>query len=181
LLIVTSMKRFILPAVLLAILLPVCAHAQGSAVGVTLGSGESLADGLEFSFGDTVFQAYYETTFGNDTRFRLLYGTFDTDVSVPGDEGPLLLSSSIEYVNLIGQYDFDEVYGRSALFGGVGLYRNKIDGLDSEKDWGLVVGVNTMFPVTRQFALTAEIAYHWANFEENLSALIVSGGVKIRF
>jgi len=170
-------RRTILPA-LLAVLLPICAHAQSSAIGVTVGSGESLEDGLDFEFGDTVVQLYYETSFGGGTSFRLQYGTFDTQVR-PDEAEPL--DASIEYVDLIGQYEFDEVYGQSALFAGLGLYRNDVEGLASEKDWGLVLGVNGTFPVSRRFALLGEIAYHWADFDQNLSILVVSGGVKIRF
>lgn len=175
------MRRATLFAAFLAILLPVCAHAQSSAIGVTIGSGESLEDGLQFDLGDTVVQLYYETSFGNGTSFRALYGTFDTEVELPGEAEPQLLDSTIEYVNLIAQYEFDEVYGRSALFGGLGFYRNDISGMDEEKDWGLVLGVNSMFPVSRRLALTAEITYHWADFEENLSVIVFSGGLKVRF
>lgn len=180
-LIVTNMNRRTILATLLVLLLPVCAHAQSSAIGFSIGSGESLDDGLDFTFGDTIVQLYYESTFGDGTTFRFLYGTFDTEYALPGDAEAPLLDASVEYVNLIGQYEFDEVYGQSALFAGLGMYRNEITGLDSEKDWGLVVGVNATFPVTRRLALTAEIAYHWANFDENLSIIVVSGGAKIRF
>jgi hypothetical protein len=175
------MKRLTLFAALLALMLPVCAHAQSSAIGVSVGSGESLDDGLDFSFGDTVVEIYYETTFGQGTSFRFQYGTFDTQAEVGEDPDLELLDASVEYINLIGQYEFDEVYGQSAIFGGLGLYRNEIDGFDDEKDWGLVLGVNGTFPVSRRFALTAEIAYHWANFDQNLSILVVSGGAKLRF
>lgn len=175
------MKRVTLFATLLAFILPVCAHAQSSAIGVSVGSGESLDDGLDFSFGDTIVEIYYETTFGEGTAFRVQYGTFDTQAEVGDDPDLQQLDASVEYINLIGQYEFDEVYGRSAIFGGLGLYRNEVDGFDDEKDWGLVLGVNGTFPVTRRFALTAEIAYHWANFDRNLSILVVSGGAKIRF
>jgi len=175
------MKRRTLLAALLALALPICAQAQSSAIGVSVGSGESLKDGLDFSFGDTVVQLYYETTFGAGTSFRVQYGTLDTQVDVDGDDATPLLDSSIEFVDLIGQYEFDEVYGQSAIFGGLGFYRNEVSGLDDEKSWGAVLGVNGTFPVSRRFALTAEISYHWANFEQDLSILVVSGGAKIRF
>jgi hypothetical protein len=41
--------------------------------------------------------------------------------------------------------------------------------------------VNGTFPVTRRFALTGEIAYHWADFDQNLSILVASAGFKVRF
>jgi hypothetical protein len=128
-----------------------------------------------------VVQLYYETSFGNGTSLRALYGTFDTQVELAGEAEPLLVDTSIEYVNLITQYEFDEVYGRSALFGGLGFYRSELTGGGKEEDWGLVLGVNSTFPVSRRLALTAEIAYHWADFEENLSVIVFSGGAKIRF
>jgi len=174
------MKRRILYAALLALLIPVCAHAQSSAVGITVGSGESLADGLDFSFGDTVYQIYYETDFGGGTKFRVQYGTFDTQTDPVEVDDPKL-DTSIEYVNLIGQYEFDEVYGQSALFAGLGLYRSETKGFDDEKDWGLVLGVNGTFPISRRLALTGELAYHWADFDNNLSVLVASGGFKVRF
>jgi hypothetical protein len=175
------MTRPTILAALLLVLVPVCASAQSSAIGVSVGSGESLEDGLNFEFGDTIVQLYYETTFGVGTTFRVQYGTFDTEVELQGETELQTFDSTVEFVNLIGQYEFDEVYGQSALFAGLGLYRNEVEGLDAEKDWGLVLGVNGTFPVTRRFALTAEIAYHWADFEQNLSVLVVSGGAKIRF
>lgn len=174
------MKRLTLLAALVTLLFPVCAAAQSSAFGVTIGSGESLDDGVDFEFGDTVVQLYYETDFGGGTSFRFQYGTFDVEPD-PDDTGNTLPDSKMQYVNLITQYEFDEIYGQSAIFGGLGLYQNEIDGLDDQKDWGVVLGVNGAFPVSRNFALTAEIAYHWADFDENLSVIIVSGGFKVRF
>lgn len=174
------MKRRILLAALLALALPICAQAQSSAIGVNIGTGESLDDGLDFNFGDTLFEVYYETTFGVGTSFRFQYGTFDTEFETEA-ETPVFLDASVEYINLIGQYEFDEVYGQSALFGGLGLYRNEIDGLEDEKDWGVVLGVNGSFPVTRSLALTAELAYHWADFDQQMSVLIASVGLKVKF
>ncbi len=180
-LIVTRMRRLALIIVLTLLFVP-AAWAQSSAVGISIGSGESLKDGLDFSFGDTVYQLYYETSFGGGTSFRVQYGTFDTTAMIPTIEGELIPeNSSIEFIDLIGRYEFDEVYGQSSVFGGLGLYRNETATLDDEKDWGLVLGVDGTFPVSRRFALTAEIAYHWADFEQNLSVIVVSGGVKIRF
>lgn len=180
-LIVTRMNRTRFLVALLVLFLPISAQAQASAIGVSVGGGESLEDRLDFSLDDTVFQIYYETSFGQGTTFRAQYGTFDTQVEITDADVVSKVDSTVEFVNLIGQYEFDEVYGQSAIFGGLGFYRHDIEGFDREKDWGLVVGVNGAFPVTRRFALTAEAAYHWADFEENLSVIVFSVGAKIRF
>ncbi len=174
------MKRLAL-MIFALILFPATLAAQGSAIGVQLGIVQSTNDDeLDVEFDDTIVEAWIATELDSGTILKLKGGRFDTDegllIGAPGleDEG------TIEYAAAVIEYRFYEVFGSTALFAGPGVYRQKF-GTFSETDWGATVGVNGLFPITRRLGFTAEVGYHWANFDSSRTFLTATGGLRVGF
>jgi hypothetical protein len=77
------------------------------------------------------------------------------------------------------EYRFAEPFGYTGLFAGTGIYRQS-SGTRQDTDYGFVGGVNGIFPISRSVGITAEAAYHWANFY-NPKPRFGSVGVGLRF
>lgn len=167
-------KRLI--AIAFIVVAPVIVQAQPSAVGMSFGIAEPTADGLDFNLEDSAIEIYYKVPLDVGTSLKLKYGTLESELEIAGtkDEGDL------QYLDLLVAYEFDESFGKSSLFAGIGMYRQEIGDLD-ESDYGFAVGVNATFPVSRRFALTSELTYHYAHFEADTGFLILSGGLEINF
>lgn len=174
------MKR--LPLIVLAVLLiPTTLEAQRSAFGVQLGVVQSTDDDeLEVEFDDTIAEVYISTELDSGTILKLKGGRFDTGeglgIGAPGLED----NGTVEYAAAIIEYRFYEVFGSTALFAGPGVYRQKF-GTFSETDWGGTVGVSGLFPITRRLGFTAEVGYHFANFESSRTFLTATGGLRVAF
>lgn len=173
--IVTPMKRRLFLATLL--LFPSLAFAQPFQFGVLAGQGRSMEDGFKFSFDEGVREVFFGARVDVDTMFNVKLGQTDTET---GPAGESVADGKIDYVVGQVEYQFDEVWGSSAVFGGPGAYRLRAGDLE-DTNLGLVGGVNTTFPINRQFGLTLELAYHWVNFEEQYSFLTATGGVRVSF
>lgn len=173
--IVARMKRGLLLASLL--LFPSFALAQPFQFGVLAGGGRSMEEGFDFEFDEGVREVFFGARVDVDTMFNVKLGQTDTQL---GPAGEPVEDGKIDYVVGQVEYEFDEVWGSSAIFGGPGAYRLRA-GDTEDTNIGLVAGVNTTFPVTRQFGLMLELAYHWVNFEEQYSFLTATGGVRIAF
>lgn len=176
-LIVTAMKRgFLLVALLL---LPSIASAQPFEFGLIAGRVESMEDGFDFDFDEGLIEAFFAARVDEDTMFRIKVG--DTDM--PFDAaGTAVADGQLQYLTGEIEYRFDEVWGRSALFAGPGVYRAESASTGVEEtDFGLVGGVNTSFPLTRRIDLLLELAYHWTNFEESYTFITAGAGLKISF
>lgn len=164
-----------------ALLLSSTVEGQRSSIGVQLGVVQSTNDDeLDVEFDDTILEAYIATELDSGTLLKLKGGRFDTDeglgIGAPGleDEG------TVEYAAAVIEYRFYEVFGSTALYAGPGVYRQKF-GTFTETDWGGTVGVNGLFPITRRLGFTAEIGYHWANFESSRTFLTATGGLRVAF
>lgn len=173
--IVTRMKRSLLLASLL--LFPAFAFAQPFQFGVMAGTGRSMEDGFEFSFDQGVREVFFGARIDVDTMFNVKLGQTDTET---GPAGEAVVDGEIDYVVGQVEWKFDEAWGSSAVFAGPGAYRVRA-GDQEDTNLGLVGGVNTTFPITRQFGLVLELAYHWVNFEEQYTFLTATGGVRIAF
>ena len=167
-------KRFLAIAFLLS--LPVAAQAQMSSLGMTFGIAEPTADGLDYNLEDTVLELYYKVPLDKGTSLRLKYGTLESELEI----GDVKDTGDLQYLDLLVAYEFDETFGNSSLFAGVGMYRQEIGDLD-ESDYGFAAGVNATFPVTRRFAFTSELAYHYAHFEADTGFLMLTGGIEFNF
>lgn len=165
-----------LAAIAFFVTLPVIAQAQSSSVGMSFGLAEPTADGLDFNLQDSTLEIYYKVPLDEGTSLKLKYGTLESDLDIRGTKG----TGDFQYLDLLVAYEFDENYGKSSMFAGIGLYRQEI-GQQAESDYGFNVGVNALFPVTRRFALTTELSYHYAHFESDTGFLILSGGFDINF
>lgn len=174
--IVTRMKRGLLLASLL--LFPSLALAQPFQFGVLAGGGRSMEEGFDFEFDEGVREVFFGARIDVDTMFNVKLGQTDTAL---GPNAEPVADGRIDYVVGQVEYQFDEVWGSSAVFGGPGAYRLRAEGGVEDTNIGLVGGINTTFPITRQFGLMLELAYHWVNFEEQYSFLTATGGVRIAF
>jgi hypothetical protein len=167
-------KRLV--AIAFVVALPVFVQAQTSAVGMSFGIAEPTADGLDFNLKDSTLEIYYQVPLDVGTSLKLKYGTLESDLEIEGTKA----EGDLQYLDLLVSYEFDETFGKSSFFGGIGMYRQEIGDLD-ESDYGFVIGVNATFPVTRRFALTSELSYHYAHFEADTGFLILTGGLEINF
>lgn len=165
-----------LAVIALFIALPCVAQAQTSSLGMNIGIVEPTADGVDFNLEDTTLEIFYTVPLDKGTNLRLLYGTLESDLEIAGvkDKGDL------QYLNLSVAYEFDEMYGRSSFFAGVGMYRQEIGELD-ESDYGFSAGVNATFPVTRRVSFLTELSYHYAHFEADTGFLMLTGGIEFNF
>ncbi len=173
--IVTRMKRGLLLASLL--LFPSFALAQPYQFGVLAGGGRSMEEGFKFEFDEGVREVFFGTRIDVDTMFNVKLGQTDTPT---GPAGEPVDDGKIDYVLGQVEYEFDEVWGSSAIFAGPGVYRLRAGDLE-ETNIGAVAGINTGFPVTRRMSLMVELAYHWVNFEESYTFLTATGGVRFAF
>lgn len=190
LLIVPRMRRFLLfTALLLLIAAP--AAAQSTEFGLQIGGGQGLEDGVDFDLGESLREVYVGTELEPGTILKLKGGQYDGEIF--GDNG------SLEYITAIVEYRFSETFGSSSVFLGPGFYRSRPDGdagFEGDEDYGFTGGVNGIFPVSRRFALTAELAYHWAHvpvidveratadttpLEDEYSFIALSGGLRFAF
>jgi len=169
------MTRTLLPVVVLLCTLSFPAFAQTSSVGFHLGLSQSNDDGIDFDFEGDLQEIFYALETDSSTAVKLKAGRMDSDQSpLPATDG------QVEYLALVGEYRFYEVFGSSALFAGPAAYRQKYGDVN-ETDFGLTGGVSALFPVTRRFGVIAEIAYHWANFEETRSFVTAAAGLRLAF
>jgi hypothetical protein len=175
------MKRFLFFAALLT-LGTTAMDAQTMAVGFQLGISAMTDDSFSLdSFDDEVKEIWIAfDTDGEGTVFKLKAGELDSNdwiaLGAPGitDDG------SITYIDAIVEYRFSEVFGSSAIFAGLGGYRQKFGTYD-ESDFGGTVGVNALFPVNRRFGITGEVAYHFVDFDVARKFLMASAGVRFNF
>lgn len=162
---------------LLTLLLVLCAAslaAQSFSAGFSVGGAESLEDGLDLNLGNFVREIYFGTDLEMGTTFRIKAGQAEFD------EEPR--AGKIEYVQALVDYEFHEVFGSTTLSFGPAFYRHRPGGeAGDESEFGLSGGVSGEFPFTRTLAFTAELTYHWINFDDPYRFLTATGGLKVNF
>lgn len=170
--------RAFVPALFLFLALP--AAAQTFSLGANFGGSRSTEDGLTLDLSNPVKEVYFSTSLEPTTLFIVKAGQVDSDegprVGAPGVER----EGKVEYLSALVEYRFSEVFGSTGIFAGPGYYRQRFGALE-ENDFGAAIGVNGLFPVSRRIGLTAEVAYHWTNFEQSYSFVTATGGVRIGF
>lgn len=178
-LIVARMKVPVL-LITLAIATALPLAAQDMSFGLLVGGSGRFNDDEGFNLSDPVREVFFGVELEPSTIFKIKGGQIDSDdapgVGAPGieDEG------KIEYISALVEYKFSESFGSSGVFAGPGFYRQRFGSLE-DSNYGIAVGGNATFPITRRFALMGEIAYHWTNFEDRYSFLNIGGGLKINF
>ena len=122
-----------------------------------------------------------------DVFLKLKAGRIETQVaeaySVAGEDGTFRRDAEgeVQHADAVIEYRFAEPYGKTAIFGGVGLYRQSGDGIASSNNFGWSAGINTDFPLSRRYGVILEAAYHWTNAEFHPRYLTVGGGLRIGF
>jgi len=192
-----AMKR---ASMLFALLLfsAVPLFAQSSEFGVIVGGSRRLVhNGLRegsvqwidssFSFSNSSVELFWGMKFEEDVYFKLKAGRIQTQIAeaytlngVPGTfrrdaEG------EVQHADAVVEYRFSEPYGSTGIFGGVGFYRQSGEGLQSTNNFGWNIGASSDFPLTRNYGIVLEAAYHVTNADFRPRYMTVGGGLRISF
>lgn len=163
----------------LIVLVGLPAAAQSS-IGLLLGGSQTIDGSIGTDFSNSLREIFIATELEPGTVLRVRGGQVNSEdgpqIGLPG----VTRDGKVEYVDALIEYRFYETYGSSSIFAGPGVYRQRFGTFD-ETDFGLSGGVNALFPVTRRLAVTGEVSYHWANFEEKREFLTLAGGVRFTF
>lgn len=190
------------------LLLAVPAFAQTSEFGLLIGGTKRLisrtdqAQGLgisdNFKFSNSNREVYYAIQLDPGTWFRIKGGQIEGPVAfqftnAAGNPARTdVPKGKVEHVDALIDYRFSEPFGATALFAGVGLYRQRATlndlaipapqrGVQTETNYGFSGGVNGDFPITRRTGFIAELAYHWINYNYKVRYLTLSGGLRFQF
>lgn len=179
--IVARMKR---PGFLALLILPLLAAtpatAQSLSLGGSIGVSESFEEGFEFRLEDTLSEIWIATETEAGTVLKLRAGRAETDDGPLVGGIPVSQEGTVEYLNAIVEYRSSEVFGSTALYLGPGFYRQKYGALE-ESDWGVALGANAIFPITRHLGVTLDLGYHWINFEESYDFVAATAGLRYAF
>ena len=184
------------------------AFAQTSEFGLLIGGTKRLisrtdqARGLgisdNFKFSNSNREVYYAIQLDPGTWFRIKGGQIEGPVAfqftnAAGNKARTdVPKGNVEHVDALIDYRFSEPFGATALFAGVGLYRQRATlndlaipapqrGVQTETNYGFSGGVNGDFPITRRTGFIAELAYHWINYNYKVRYLTLSGGLRFQF
>lgn len=192
-----SMKRAILlSALMLTAAAP--AFAQSTEFGVLVGGSRRFVEGgtaeegrtltaNEFSFSNNAVDLYWAIELEPGTRLKFKAGRIETPVAfeVVNDAGEIFRrdeDGEVQHASAVIEYRFDEPYGHTGLFGGLGLYRQSGEGdLDAVRDWGFQAGVNADFPISRKYGVITEATYHWSRGPFSPRYFTVTGGFRFGF
>lgn len=191
------MKRILLLATL-ALFAAMPLTAQTMNFGLQLGAGNPMNDDFDVDLDDRIREIYFGVEMEPTTLFTIKAGQYE-DADFTGRDDAQV---DVDYISAQVEYRFSEVFGSTGIFAGPGFYRANHDARagdllpdDDESDYGISVGVNGHFPVTRHIGLTAEAAYHWTKLENNFDLdgagnltsdeeftfLALTGGVRFNF
>lgn len=194
--IVPAMKRLFLIALLLTMgALP--ALAQSTEFGFLIGAsrrfvadapkdGEDAFLDSDFSLENSSVDLFWSLRMEQDVWLKLRGGRIETQVAhvtgeLDGEPVRRDTQGEVQYLSAQAEYRFSEPYGSSALFGGIGIYRQSAPDVDSVTDWGLNFGVNADFPITRRYGVVVEGVYHWTQAEFRPRYMTLGGGLRISF
>lgn len=193
-LIVAAMKRAILlTALTLTVAVPL--FAQQSEIGVLVGGSRRFVDegtaedgrGLlddGFSFSNNAVDLYWAWEIEEDTRLKLKAGRIEGPVGFEIADGIRRdAEGEVQHASLVVDYRFDEPWGSTSLFGGLGFYRTSgdDDDVDSYSDYGFQFGVNADFPITRNYGAIVEGTYHWTRGPFEPRYVTLTGGLRFKF
>jgi hypothetical protein len=198
------MKRTSLFAAALFLFSALPALAQANEFGFIVGGsrlfvdGAPLAEGGEFSdstlsFSNNSFELFWATRMDDATWLRFKVGRIQTPVPV-AVEGPDGTDSNtdpdlyrrdedgeVQHIEMNAEYRFSESYGSTGVFAGLGMYRQNASGFDSETSFGVNVGLNADFPITRRYGVMLETSYHWNRTEFQPRYLTLGAGLRMSF
>lgn len=196
-LIVRAMKRTPFLLVVLALWSALPLAAQSTEFGVLVGGSRRFAegapaDGVEFEDGtfslrNSAVELYWAINLDDDTRFKIKGGRIETTIpvayTVDGDDELFRRDEDgeVQHLEANVEYSFSEVFGSTALFAGLGFYRQSPAESDAVNTWGVNAGVNADFPLSRRYGIVVEGTYHWVRDEFNPRYLTVTGGLRVAF
>lgn len=165
------------------------AHAQRSLTDYTFrvallgGVGGPVDSDDDKDFDHSALQLEAGMVINQGALATLHYGTLDLGGDDPY-EG--LNDAELEYLNIAGEYRFDQTYYDFGIYLGLGAYKidgDPIPGADEgQTAIGLAFGVNGDFDITRHFFVTAGLSAHYAFFDKRsnvfANALV---GLAVRF
>ena len=203
------MKRTLILLVLVAGTLPVFAQNTGNEFGFIVGGSRRFVDSsnarslgneedwLEsnFSFSNTSYELYWSIPIEPDLNLVFKGGTLQSEIAIPYEEvdpdadepGTIatfrrdVADGSVHHIGAVVEYEFDESFGSSGLFAGLGMYRLTAPGEDAQQTWGVHAGVNSDFPLSARYGVVLEGSYHWTKAEFNQRFMTVGAGLRVSF
>ncbi len=191
------MKRTIfLLALIVASALP--ALAQSGELGILVGGSRRFVKGADrepgvefiesnFSFSETSFDFFWALPIDPETRLKVKAGRIETPVAfayeLPDDPKVYRrdVEGEVQHVGAGVEYRFSEVFGSSALFAGLGLYRQTGPDFDSTTNAGVNFGVNADFPITRRYGIVVDGTYHWVRADFQPRYLTIGAGLRVSY
>lgn len=197
--IVPAMKK---TAFLLTVLILTAgsAFAGSGEFGVIFGGSKRVTDddpaatGAElvdegFSLSNDTVDLYYAIEIDPSTYFKIRAGRINgpigfKEVELRGPETVEVrrdVEGEVQHVEGIVEYRFDEPFGSTGLFAGIGAYRHEAEGFKSATDYGFVVGLNGDFPLSRRYGVIVDAAYHFTKHDFEPRYLTIGAGLRIAF
>lgn len=198
--IVPPMRRTLFAlALLLAGAVPASAQfSQTGEIGFLVGGSRRFVDGAakepgvefiesNFSFSQSTFELYWKSPLDENTAVKVKTGRIETPVSfayqLEGNPNTFRadVDGEVQHVEAGIEYRFSEIFGSSALFAGLGMYRQSGPDFDSTTDFGASFGVTADFPMTRRYGIVVDGTYHWVRADFQPRFLTVGAGIRVSF
>jgi hypothetical protein len=185
-----------LVALILVSALP--ALAQTSEIGVIVGGSRRFIDGAphedgvefiesNFTFSNNAFDIYWKIPFEEDTALKFKVGRIETPVAfaynIPTNPNTFRkdVDGQVQHAEVGVEYEFSEIFGSSAIYAGLGLYRQSGTGFDSTTNFGASFGVNADFPLTRRYGIVIDGTYHWVRADFQPRFMTIGAGLRVSF
>ena len=164
--------------------------------GVRSITGDAETDWIEsnFSFSNTSFELYWSIPIEPELNLKFKGGRMESEIPIsfiaddpatpandPKEFRRDVDDGQVSHVEAVVEYEFDEPFGSSGLFAGLGYYQLSAPDEESQTTWGVTAGVNADFPITRRYGAVLEAAYHWTRGDFDPRFLTVSGGLRVSF
>ena len=159
-------------------------------------TGDAETDWIEsnFSFSNTSIELYWTIPIEPDLSLKFKGGRLESEIPIAymADDPSTtetdvkrfrrdVADGQVAHIEALVQYEFDEPFGSSGLFAGVGYYNLSAPDEDSITTWGVTAGVNADFPITRRYGLVLEGSYHWTRAELDPKFMTIGGGLRVSF
>lgn len=176
------------------------AAAQSTEFGVIFGGSKRVtesdtpASGTEllsegFTFSNSSVDLYYAFELDPNTYFKVRVGRIEgpigfREVEVRGVQEVAVrrdVEGEVQHVEGLVEYRFDEAFGSTGLYAGIGAYRHEAPGFSSATDYGFAVGVNGDFPINRRYGVIVDASYHYTKHDFSPRYLTIGAGLRIAF
>jgi hypothetical protein len=192
------MKRPVLFLALMALILGALpAVAQSTEFGVIVGGsrrfvhagkanpGDPTYIESNFSFDNSSVELFWGLKMEDDLWLKFKAGRIESAIAFadPANEEVRIdfPDGEVQHADVVAEYRFDEPYGSTGIFGGLGFYRQTAPGAESTSNFGFNVGLNADFPINRRYGVMLESTYHWTRAAFRPRYLTVGAGLRIGF